>query len=162
MLPYQINPMNDFYLRQAAQYQQPYQQQLNFQPAIHSCWVTSIDEAKAARSDDFLATNIFVDSSTGKIYMKRMDNNGKPQFLTYVIEEGIQPQDPITEINSRLAKIENYLGGINDKSISSDERFKKSTGFYESTIAEQDESDGTEQSTGFSKNAGNDKWKKRI
>ena len=172
MPPYQMNPINDFYIRNAQNYQMPYQQQFNFppypqqtrQPIIHSNWVTSIDEAKASRSDDFLSTNIFIDTSTGKIYMKRMDNDGKPQFLTYIIEEP-EPQnvaDPLSEINTRLTHIENFLGGMtNDKSVQSNAGVQQSASVSQSAVAEPHEPDGSAESTGFSKNAGNDKWQKR-
>lgn len=161
------NPVNDFYMRNAAMYQQPpYQQQFNFPPvqpkvpAIHATWVTGIEEAKASRSDDFLATNLFVDTSTGKIYMKRIDNDGRPQFLTYVIEETIQ-QDPLTEIKSHLINIESALGGLNVKSIPSNENVQQSARVSDSAITGQNEPNDEIQSTGFSKNAGNDKWQKR-
>lgn len=162
------NPVNDFYMRNAAMYQQPpYQQQFNFPPvqpkvpAIHATWVTGVEEAKASRSDDFLATNLFVDTSTGKIYMKRIDNDGRPQFLSYVIEDANVQQDPLIEIKSHLANIESVLGGLNVKSISSNENVQQSAVVSNTTTAGQNESNDEVQSTGFSKNAGNDKWQKR-
>lgn len=175
MPPYQMNPINDYYMRnsQPLMQQPPYQQQFNFPPypqqqpqppAIHSSWVTSVDEAKASRSDDFLSTNIFLDTSTGKIYMKRMGNDGKPQFLTYAIDEP-EPQnttDPLSEINLRLSNIENVLGGLrNEKSISGNAGTQQSAAVPQSAVAESYEPDGPAESAGFSKNAGNDKWKKR-
>lgn len=178
MPPYQMNPINDYYMRNSMQgnYVQqqlpfPPQQQFSFPPqhtpqppAIHASWVTSIDEAKASRSDDFLSTNIFLDTSTGKIYMKRMGNDGKPQFLTYAIDEP-EPQnnaDPLSEINLRLSNIENVLGGLrNEKSISGNAGTQQSAAVPQSAVAESYEPNGPAESAGFPKNAGNDKWKKR-
>ena len=173
MPPYQLNPINDFYMRNSNPYQQPPYQQFNFPPypqqqtqppAIHANWVTSVDEAKASRSDDFLSTNVFLDTSTGKIYMKRMGNDGKPQFITYTVEEP-EPQhssDPLSEINLRLSNIENVLGGLrNEKSISGNAGTQQSAAVPQPAVAEPYEPDGTAESAGFPKNAGNDKWKKR-
>ena len=168
MQPY-MNPANDFYMRNAQQmYQQPpYQQQFNFPPPqprlppINATWVTSIEEAKAAHTDDFLATNLFLDTSSGKLYMKRMDNDGKAQFLTYVIEEPVVVPDPINEINKRLMKLEDFIGGLHDKSISSNAGTQQSAAVPVSAITEQNANYDEAKSTGFSKDAGNDKWKKR-
>lgn len=168
MPPY-ANPVNDFYFRNAqaqmSQYQPQYfppQQQPK--PSVHCSFVSSIEEAKAARSDDFLSTNIFLDSGTGKIYLKKIDNNGKPMFLTYAIEENIEEKksDPLSEINSRLMNIENFLGELkHDKSVPGYEYAQQSEPTPQPTVAEQNEPNGTTESAGLPKNAGNDFWKKR-
>lgn len=163
-----MNPANDFYMRNAQQmYQQPpYQQQFNFPPPqprlppINATWVTSIEEAKAAHND-LLATNIFLDTSSGKLYMKRMDNDGKAQFLTYIIEEPVITPDPIAEINKRLMKLEDFIGGLHDKSIPGNAGTQQSTAVPNTAVAEQNANYDETKSTGFSKDAGNDKWKKR-
>ena len=152
------NPMNDFYLRQA----QPYQQTFNFppaQPQIRANWVSSIEEAKASQID-FVSTNLFLDTANGKIYLKRIGDNGKPMFLSYIIEEEIQ-KDPLAEINYRLDKIEKAIGGRNVQSIPNDASSKQSESVPYSTVAKQNESNDEAESTGFPKNAGNDKWQKR-
>lgn len=60
------------YLPWSPQYGFPPQQTAQSQPpAIHSSWVTSIDEARAAQMD-FVSTNIYLDTGTGKNYLKRM------------------------------------------------------------------------------------------
>ena len=171
MPPYMQNPVNDFYFRNAQaqitpqqyqQYQFPPQQQNK--PSVHCSFVSSIEEAKAARSDDFLSTNIFLDSGTGKIYLKKIDNNGKPMFLTYVIEENIEEQksDPLSEINSRLMNIENFLGELkHDKSIPSNAGVQQSEPATQSAVAEPYEPNGSSEPAGLPKNAGNDFWKKR-
>lgn len=177
MPPYQMNPINDYYMRNSVQgnYVQqqlpfPPQQQFSFPPqhtpqppAIHASWVTSIEEARASRSDDFLSTNIFADTSTGKIYMKRIGNDGKPQFVSYVIEEAAgHVDDPLAEINERLSHIENFLGGLkNDQSVQGNSGTYKSSENASGAVAEPHERNDEAESAGFPKNAGNDFWKKR-
>ena len=149
------NPMNDFYLRQA----QPYQQSFNFppyEPQIVANWVTSLEEARSAQMN-IVSTNLYLDTSSGKIYLKRMGDNGKPQFLSYVVEEEIV-KDPMQEINNRLTKIEQYLGGRNDKSISSNAGSRQSPGLFDQTASRPYESNDEAESTGVSENAGNDFW----
>ena len=130
-------------------------------PVIHANWVTIIEEARASQLSDFIATNIYLDTGSGKIYLKRMGDNGKPQFITYAIENDAVEKDPLSEINLRLSNIENYLGGIKDESISSDAGVQKSATVSQSAVAVTNESNGTTESAGVSKNAGNDQWKKR-
>ena len=105
------NPVNDFYFRNS---------QLSFPPQnipqLKTFIVTSINEAKSAMIDP-LSTNIFVDTSNGKIYLKKIGNNGQQQFLIYTTDEEV-PTDPMAEINTRLTKIEEIIGRLNnDKSI---------------------------------------------
>ena len=158
MPPY--NPVNDFYFRNAQAPMPMYQH--NFppvpqQPQIKTFFVTSIEEAKAAMIDP-LATNIFLDTSTGKIYMKNIGNDGKPQFLSYSIDEHIIPKDPIDEINIRLTNIEKFLGGHNDKSISSNASVQQSLAVSKPTVTNSYESNDETESTGFPENARNDEW----
>ena len=149
------NPMNDFYLRQA-------QQQFNFppqQPQIRANWVSSIEEAKASQID-FVSTNLYCDTASGKIYLKKIGDNGKPLFLTYVIQEEVNT-DPLSEINSRLSNIENYLGGRRNESVPNDVGYAKSESVPYSTTSKQNEPNDEAKPTGFPKDAGNDKWQKR-
>lgn len=90
--------------------------------------VTNIEEAKASMIDP-LATYLFVDTSTGKIYLKRLNNNGLADFFIYSPEEPIIQKEinPIDEIKDRLANIEKMLGGKDVQSVSNDECSKKST-----------------------------------
>lgn len=127
MYQYQ-NPVNDFYFRQS-------QPQFNFppQPMINCRFVTNVEEARASLIDGF-SYNIFLDSSNGKIYLKKVNNNGMSDFLTYSVEEGKQA-DPIGEINTRLSKIENIIGGKYE-SISND---KQSQSVSYDTVTEQNE-----------------------
>ena len=166
---YPMNPVNEYYMRNAQQqmnpqYNQGYQLPLPFppqQPQVHANWVTSIEEAKAAQMD-FVATNIYLDTSCGKIYLKRISDNGKPQFISYVIENDIQePKDPLSEINTRLTNIENYLGGMKNESISGDADVRQSAKSYKPAVAEPYEPDEDAEPSSFSKNARNDDWEKR-
>lgn len=162
MPPY-MNPVNDFYFRNAQNQLNPYQYQFPPQqkPSVHCSFVASIEEARAAHSDDFLSTNIYLDSGTGRIYLKKIDNNGKPLFLTYIVEETVSEQkaDPLSEINSRLCNIESVLGSIkNDKSVPVNEQ---SEPVPQPAVTAENEPNGTAEPAGLPKDAGNDFWKKR-
>ena len=107
--------------------------------------VTNIEEAKAYIVDPF-NSYLFVDINSGKIYMKKMNNNGMSDFYIFSIEENVK-QDPFAEINRRLDNIENKLGGINVQSISNDAESKSvSIG-----------TDEKSESKTVSKSSGNDK-----
>ena len=107
--------------------------------------VTNIEEAKAYIVDPF-NSYLFVDINSGKIYMKKMNNNGMSDFYVFSIEENVK-QDPFAEINRRLDNIENKLGGINVQSISNDAESKSvSIG-----------TDEKSESKTISKSSGNDK-----
>lgn len=139
----------------------PYNQQwLPFppQPTLNSRFVTSIEEAKASMIDA-ISTNLFVDTSTGKIYVKKLNNNGQADFFVYAIEEQKKPKDPLEEINERLTKIENYIGGKNE-SVSDDVGSKQSEPVSKPAVAEQNERYDETESTGVSEDAGNGWWKK--
>ena len=157
MLPqYQMNPINDYYFRNA-QFQQfpPVQQAQN---QIVTRFVTSIEEAKASMIDG-LSTNLFLDSGNGKIYLKRLSNNGTSDFYVYSIEE-TNTKDPMAEINNRLANIESIIGGLaNGKSLSvnADEPDPVVT----TAVAEPHGANAETEPTGLSKGYGNDKWQKR-
>lgn len=154
MPPY-VNPVNDFYFRNSQpSYPTQYGYPQNFPPQqtpqIKTYFVTGIEEARAAMIDP-LATNVFFDTSCGKIYLKNMGNDGRPQFVTYTVEEQQVPKDPIAEINSRLTNIEKTLGGIrNDKSISGNAGVFKSEPVSQPAVTGPYESDGSAESTSLS------------
>lgn len=160
MYPQYMNPVNDFYFRNAqATFNQPTMQFPPQQNQINSRFVTNVEEARAAMIDP-LSYNLFLDTNTGKIYLKKLGNNGQSEFLCYTIEEvkGEKKSDPMQEINLRLSNIENYLGGLrNDKSVPD---VQQSTGNITADTTEQNEPDAETESTGISKVARNDKWKK--
>ena len=72
--------------------------------------VGSIDEAKSAIIDP-VSLYLFVDFSSGKIYVKKMGDNGHSEFYSYAQEIEQKPIDPMDEIRQRLTNIENKLGG---------------------------------------------------
>lgn len=109
---------------------------------------------------DPVATNIFLDTSSGKIYLKNITNDGRPQFLSYSIDEQDKRDDPLSEINARLSNIERQLGGIRYESVSNNASVIEPEQISQSATAEPHEPNGTSKPAGFPKNAGNDKWKK--
>ena len=75
--------------------------------------VGSIDEAKSAIIDP-VSLYLFVDFSSGKIYVKKMGDNGQSEFYQYAQVAEAKPVDPMDEIRQRLTSIENKLGGHNE------------------------------------------------
>ena len=134
--------INDFYFRNYNPYG------INFNnhnmQNVQCRFVTNIDEAKAALIDP-LSTNIYLDAGNGKIYLKKLGNNGLSEFLSYVVEETnneTKTTDPLLEIKERLIKIEKSIGELNnDKSISSNECNEKSADVYGNSITEQNKTD---------------------
>lgn len=115
--------------------------------------VSSVDEAKNAIINP-LNTYLFVDSSTGNIYYKRLGNNGLSEFLVYSLTEQ-KKDNPLAEINDRLTNIEKVLGGLkNDKSVSN------VTEPTQSTVTNENGTNENEQSFALQKSRTNDKWKK--
>ena len=162
------NPANDFYLRNAQMmmqqgYGQPCQQfspQQQQPPQVSCRVVTSIDEARAAMIDP-LSMSLFLDSGTGRIYLKRILNTGQAEFIVYSIEQTANEKktDPIDEIKGRLSNIEKYLGEMrNDKSVPDVD--KSAAGSWQPATGSNAADDGAE-SAGIQKTAGNDQWKKR-
>ncbi len=156
MPPY--NPTNDFYLRQTQMSQPQFQPHGQRQEQFIVIPVSNIEEARNAIINP-MSTYLFVDYSTGKIYFKRMGNNGLAEFITYSIQEEVKEEktDHFSEINQRLSNIETYLGGLNE-SISVN---GQSATVSQSAVAEPPQSNGAAEPTGLPKMAGNDKWKKR-
>lgn len=168
MFPQYPNPVNDFYFRNAqmqqGQYvpgaQYPAFQNPQFTPPAQNnpqliCrYVTNIEEAKAAMIDA-LNNYIFVDSGSGKIYLKRMNNNGLSDFFSYSIDEATdkapEKKDPFTEINERLSNIEISIGALrNDQSVSGNADVTKSAKPSKAAITTENESNGTTESSSLS------------
>lgn len=149
MPPYNI--INDFYLRQSQPYQFPPQQI----PQVNCRFVTNREEARAALIDGF-SYNIFMDTSSGKIYLKKLNNNGVADFITYCVEE-TKSADPISEINTRLSKIENFLGGHNE-SIPDNAGVHQSAAISHTTTERPDDRDDETKPPSLSKSYGNDEW----
>jgi len=75
--------------------------------------VGNIDEARNAIIDP-VSIYLFVDLSTGRIYVKKMGDNGQSEFYSYAQVAETKPVDPMDEIRQRLTNIENKLGGKNE------------------------------------------------
>ena len=90
--------------------------QVNTNPRLICKQVGSIDEARSAIIDPF-SLFLFVDFSTGKIYVKKMGDNGQSEFYSYVQEATPAKTDPMEEIRQMFANIESRLGGNNEQSI---------------------------------------------
>ena len=82
-------------------------------PRIVCKQVGSIEEAKSAIIDP-VSLYLFVDFSSGKIYVKKMGDNGQSEFYSYAQVAEAKPVDPMDEIRQRLTNIENKLGGKNE------------------------------------------------
>ena len=159
MFPQYTNPVNDFYFRNAAMQQAQFAPQYPQQQLMQNIpqqqnnqvicrYVTNIEEAKAAMVDA-LGTYLFIDTASGKIYLKRMNNNGLSDFYTYAIEETKteDKNDAFTEINTRLSNIENTLGDLkNDKSIYGNAGNDKPARNSKATAANENESNGKSES----------------
>ena len=166
MFPQYPNPINDFYFRNAAlqNQQSQFAQQMqipSIQPnsanQIICRYVTNIEEAKAAMIDA-LGTYIFVDTANGKMYLKRMNNNGLSDFYTYLIEEknpAAATKDPFSEINERLCNIENSIGELRNYDKSIPEPIK-SARTSKAAATSENESNGKSESGHVQQNAGND------
>lgn len=109
--------MFDFPLFQNQQYPNYSQIQSNYQNQFIVKQVGNINEAKNAIINP-LYPHLFIDYGTGNIYLKKMNNNGLTDFITYSPTEEPKQNDPFIQINERLSNIENKLGGINVQSIS--------------------------------------------
>ena len=149
MPPY--NPVNDFYLRQS----QPYQYPSRPIPQVNCRFVTNREEARVAMIDGF-SYNVFLDTSNGKIYLKKLNNNGLSEFLTYSIDEE-KTVDPMTEINTRLSRIENIIGGKYE-SIPGNASSQQSQSVYHSAITEKNERNDETEPPSLSKSYGDDEW----
>lgn len=103
-------------------------------PPVNARFVTNVEEAKASMIDGF-STNLYLDTSTGKIYLKKVNNNGVADFIVYAIEDQ-KNTDPMAEINQRLTNIERYIGGENESVSNDRESVRKSA------VADKNESDG--------------------
>lgn len=127
-MAYSINPINDFYFRQANSFQ-PYNP-VN-QSQFITRYVSSIEEAKASFVDPYI-TYLFLDSSTGKIYLKRMKNDGTSEFISFSTDEKFTnsaKENNLEQIEQRLTNIEKILGGINNvQSVSGNAGIKQSNG----------------------------------
>lgn len=55
---------------------------------------------------------IFIDGTSGKIYLKQMNSeNGRSEYISYSMDKVERTKDPIEQINERLIRIEEKIGG---------------------------------------------------
>ena len=126
------NPMIDYQRNQLLAQQAMIQNQLNqmqgqqFAPYAQQQQspqfivrqVGNIEEAKGFPIDP-LSTFLFVDTGSGRIYLKRLNTtNGKSDFFTYGVVEDVPQVDPIGQINERLTNIEKLIGEMYGKPVS--------------------------------------------
>ena len=137
MIQNQLNQMNQN-MQPQAQFN-PYPQ--NNQPQFFVRQVGNVDEARSYPVDPN-TMYFFLDTGNGKIYMKQLNtNNGKSDFFTYTVQEELSEKkvDPMDEINNRLTNIEKIIGGLYDKSISSNASNEKSNGDGSATNVRKNE-----------------------
>lgn len=82
--------------------------------------VDSFEEAKRVVPNP-CEVYVFLDGKAGKIYLKQMNTDtGRSDYLIYNLDTSGQnvPKDPMAIIDERLEKIENFLGGLKNESIS--------------------------------------------
>lgn len=139
------NPMMDYQRNQLLAQQAMIQNQLNQmngqqpqfnpypqsnQPQFFIRQVGSVEEARGYPVDPG-TMYFFLDTGTGRIYVKKLNtNNGKSEFYIYTVQESVEgaKADPIQQINERLSNIEAIMGGLCDKSVSSNENGSKPDG----------------------------------
>lgn len=148
MIQNQLNQMNHMNPANQPQFN-PYPQ--NNQPQFFVRQIGSVDEARSYPVDPN-AMYFFLDTGTGKIYMKRLNtDNGKSEFFTYSLQENIEEKkiDPMEQINLRLTNIENIIGGIaNGESVSSNAGNEKSNGnIAETNVGKVQKSKSSDVST---------------
>lgn len=104
MIQQQLNQMNQQY---------PQVQQNPLQTQYFAKEVNGFDETKRIIPNPS-EIYIFIDGANGKIYLKQMNSeNGRSEYLTYKIDASANeaPKDPIEQINERLIRIEEKIGG---------------------------------------------------
>lgn len=123
MLDYQRNQLlaqQAAIQNQLAQLGQPSAQyQPNPQPPAPQYFVrevASFEDVKRVPPDP-CATYLFPDTTTGKIYMKRLNSDtGRSEYFVYALENDAESAntDPMQQMNARLERIEKILGGMNE------------------------------------------------
>ena len=74
-------------------------------PQVIGFSVSSIDEARSARVDNPMSTYVFLDSVNGKVYTKRIGDNGAAVLQAYSLDN---PPTPMTDAE-RIAALEKKL-----------------------------------------------------
>ena len=102
----------DYYAQQAQSIANGFRPQMQ-PPQIVGFSVSSIDEARSARLDNPMSTYIFLDSTSGKIYTKRIGDNGASILEAYTKDN---PPTPMTDAE-RIAALEQRLSSFENGSV---------------------------------------------
>lgn len=102
----------DYYAQQAQRIANGFQPPMN-PPQIVSFSVSSIDEARSARIDNPMNTYVFLDGVNGKVYTKRIGDNGAAVLQQYTLDN---PPTPMTDAE-RIAALETRLAEYEKGSV---------------------------------------------
>ena len=105
---------NDYYRQQAQNIANGFRPPAAPQaPQIIGFQVSSIDEARSARVDNPMSTYIFLDAMNGKIYTKKIGDNGSAVLQAYTLDN---PPTPMTDAE-RIAALEQRLAEYEKGSV---------------------------------------------
>ena len=100
------------------QYQQQYMRPQNPMSALSGRIVTGIEEARASQIPLDGTISYFPSPAENKIYVKSIDMQGLPVFLTYELQRNVVPVQPqyvdssaFTSLQSRVEALEKALKG---------------------------------------------------
>lgn len=101
---------------------QGYQQQQGYQPQpvcpyLKGRLVTGVEEARAAQIDLDGSSTFFPSLAEGRIYEKSIDLNGVPVFKVYELAKQGKRTDVVTDLQKRVERIEQRLGGVRYESV---------------------------------------------
>jgi hypothetical protein len=101
---------------------QGYQQQQGYQPQMGTSYlkgrlVTGVEEARAAQIDLDGSSTFFPSLAEGRIYEKSIDLNGVPVFKVYELAKQGKHTDVVTDLQKRVERIEQRLGGVRYESV---------------------------------------------
>lgn len=121
--------------------------------------VSNVEEARAFIVSP-LYTYLFVDMSSGRIYLKRMGNNGLSDFFVYEVNENpVEPKSPIDELKDRIAQLENQIKEMREnESVPNDGHDAKPNGV---DAGADDVANASAKPAVVPKGAGDDGGKKR-
>lgn len=103
---------------------------------------------------------IFIDGTSGKIYLKQMNSeNGRSEYISYSMDKVERAKDPIEQINERLIRIEEKIGGRYEP-ISANADGTESGGCDKGNAQEPVGADEGAESAGIQPGTADDKRKK--
>ena len=103
---------------------------------------------------------IFIDGTSGKIYLKQMNSeNGRSEYISYSMDKVERAKDPIEQINERLIRIEEKIGGRYE-SVSANADGAESGGRDKRNAQEPVGADEGAESAGIQPGTADDKRKK--